>query len=67
MADLIARITYGDIEVEMTAEGASWNPDVASDLISRTGLLWKEALTTLKESGLLEDSLIDDDPEDDSD
>lgn len=47
---LIAKLQYGDLRVELTAEGASWNPDVADDLIKRVTVLWREALDAMLES-----------------
>jgi len=49
--------------VELTAEGASWNPDVADDLIKRVTVLWREALDAMLESNtwLAYDSDSDDD------
>lgn len=47
---LIAKLQYGDLRVELTAEGASWNPDVADDLIKRVATLWKEALEAMLET-----------------
>lgn len=47
---LIAKLQYGDLTVTLTAEGASWNPDVADDLIKRVGTLWKESLTSMLET-----------------
>jgi len=47
---LIAKLQYGDLTVTLTAEGASWNPDVADDLIKRVGMLWKESLTSMLET-----------------
>lgn len=47
---LIAKLQYGDLRVELTAEGASWNPDVADDLIKRVGSLWREALDAMLET-----------------
>lgn len=47
---LIAKLQYGDLRVELTAEGASWNPDVADDLIKRVATLWKEALEAMTET-----------------
>ena len=44
---LIAKLQYGDLRVELTAEGASWNPDVADDLIKRVTVLWREALDAM--------------------
>lgn len=47
---LIAKLQYGDLRVELTAEGASWNPDVADDLIKRVAALWREALDAMLET-----------------
>lgn len=47
---LIAKLQYGDLRVELTAEGASWNPDVADDLIKRVGSLWRQALDAMLET-----------------
>jgi len=44
---LIAKLQYGDLTVTLTAEGASWNPDIADDLIKRVGVLWKESLESM--------------------
>lgn len=48
--NLIARVSYMDLVVELTAEGASWNPDVADDLIKRASALWKESLVSMLET-----------------
>lgn len=48
--NLIAKVTYGDLRVELIAEGASWNPDVADDLIKRVGMFWKESLESMLET-----------------
>lgn len=47
---LIAKLQYSDLVVTLTAEGASWNPDVADDLIKRVAMLWREALGAMLES-----------------
>lgn len=62
--DVYARVSYGDFEVELAAEGASWNPDVVHDLIARIGSLWKESLTALQESGVLDPLILIEDDED---
>lgn len=49
--NLIAKVTYGDLQVSLTAEGASWNPDVADDLIKRVRQLWKDSLESMQETG----------------
>lgn len=48
--NLIAKVTYGDLKVELVAEGASWNPDVADDLIKRVSALWKDSLESMLET-----------------
>tara|TARA_B110000285_G_scaffold135507_1_gene151832 strand:+ start:15 stop:212 length:198 start_codon:yes stop_codon:yes gene_type:complete len=48
--NLIVVISYGELTVELTAEGASWNPDVADDLIKRVSVLWKDSLTSMNET-----------------
>jgi hypothetical protein len=60
---LIAKLQYGDLTVTLTAEGASWNPDVADDLIKRVGALWKESLASMLETNtwMAYDSDNDDD------
>lgn len=60
---LIAKLQYGDLTVTLTAEGASWNPDVADDLIKRVGTLWRESLEAMLETNtwLAVDADSDDD------
>jgi hypothetical protein len=60
---LIAKLQYGDLIVTLTAEGASWNPDVADDLIKRVGVLWKDSLTSMLETNTWQ--AVDPDYEDD--
>jgi hypothetical protein len=60
---LIAKLQYGDLVVTLTAEGASWNPDVADDLIKRVGVLWRESLDAMLETNTW--MAVDADSEDD--
>jgi len=60
---LIAKLQYGDLVVTLTAEGASWNPDVADDLIKRVGVLWKESLASMLDTNTWH--AVDPDYEDD--
>lgn len=60
---LIAKLQYGDLVVTLTAEGASWNPDVADDLIKRVSVLWKESLTAMLDTNTWQS--VDADYEDD--
>lgn len=48
--NLIAKVSYGDLQVTLTAEGASWNPDVADDLTKRVRQLWRDALEAMQET-----------------
>ena len=59
---LIARLQYGELKVELTAEGASWNPDVADDMIKRVSALWREALDAMLETNTW--TAVDSDDED---
>ena len=52
--DLIVRIAYADIYVQMVAEGHAGNPDVADDLVRRANAAFRETVTTLVESGILD-------------
>ena len=61
--NLIARITYGDLRVELIAESASWYPDVADDLIKRISKLWKDSLDSMMETNAWK--MIDVDEEED--
>lgn len=60
---LIAKLQYGDLRVELVAEGASWNPDVADDLIKRVAALWREALDAMLETNTW--TAVDADSDDD--
>jgi hypothetical protein len=48
--NLLVVVSYGELTVELTAEGASWNPDVADDLIKRVSVLWKDSLISMNET-----------------
>lgn len=48
--NIMARVVYGDLRVELIAEGASWNPDVADDLIKRVNGLWRSSLESMVET-----------------
>jgi hypothetical protein len=55
---------FGDLRVELTAEQASWNPDVVDDMISRLSRLWKESLQAMVETNTWEEVLdLEDDNE----
>lgn len=52
--DIVVRIVFGDIEVGIAAEGVSWSPDVASDMVARAKVLWHDALEELAAIGMLD-------------
>ena len=47
--DMYASVSCKDIRVEMTAEGCSWNPDIANDLIRRVREMFDETLKAVIE------------------
>lgn len=59
--DMYACVSYKDIRVEMTAEGCSWNPDIADDLIRRVREMFDATLKTVVEYEGLE--FVDEDEE----
>ena len=52
--DMIVRIVYDDIRCELIAEGASWSPDIADDMVARIKDLWTATMATIVESGAYE-------------
>lgn len=64
--DMSVHIGYGDIRVALVAEGESWSPDVARDMVNRVGEIWRNTLEGLWEVGLVGNN-NDDDDEDDED
>lgn len=59
--NITVKVTYGDLTVELTAEGASWNPDVANDLIARTKVLWRDSIESMIETDAWKMVDVDDD------
>lgn len=59
--DIQLHVRYGEIQVSMIAEGVSWSPDAANDLVNRVAMAWDNTLASLYEHGLLEVDEEDDD------
>lgn len=59
--DIIVRVVYGDLRVEMIVENQGWNPDVADDVISRIKALWRDSLESMVNTGAWNMVDIDDD------
>ena len=49
--NIMGRVVYGDLRVELVAEGVSWNPDVADDMIKRLNGMWRASLESMMETG----------------
>jgi hypothetical protein len=61
--NLIAKVSYGDLKVELIAEGAVWNPDIADDLIKRVKNLWQNSLQAMSDTNAWE--MVDSNEEED--
>lgn len=61
--NLTAKVAYADLKVELIAEGASWNPDVADDLIKRVKVLWRDSLESMLETNAWNAVDVDQDEE----
>lgn len=63
--NIAMRIAWNDLHVLLVAEGVSWSPDVADDMVSRIRPLWQGALDDFREAGFLSEyDDYDDDLED---
>lgn len=58
--NLTAKVAYGDLKVELTAENVSMYPDIADDLMSRMKTLWRDALEAMMETNAWEAVDVDD-------
>lgn len=53
-------LAYLDLHLAVVAQGVSWSPDVADDMIGRMGKLFNESMYTLSEYGVFETEDEDD-------
>lgn len=44
--DISMHVGYGDLRCSIVAEGVSWSPDVADDMLARMARLWDQTLLT---------------------
>jgi len=58
--DIAIRMSWGEFSIQLVAEGSSWNPDVANDLVKRATESFKDGINTLMEQGLLDVEDVDD-------
>ena len=54
-------VAYLDLHLAIVAQGVSWSPDVADDMITRMSKLLDESLMRLAEYGLLQEDEDEDD------
>ena len=58
--DMSVHVAYLDLHLAIVAQGVSWSPDVADDMITRMSKLLDESLMKLAEYGLLQEEEEDD-------
>jgi hypothetical protein len=61
-------ITFGELEIDVSADGVAWSPDVASDMLTRAVVGFSAALKELKDNGMIVQSSTgcgEDDEDDD--
>ena len=59
--DMSVHVAYLDLHLAIVAQGVSWSPDVADDMITRMSKLLDESLMRLAEYGLLQEDEDEDD------
>lgn len=66
--DIVMRVGVGEVYAMMVAEGSAWSPDVAKDMVARLDELWRNAIESAVDAGLIDtDPLSRDDDDDDDD
>ena len=63
--DLSMHAMYGEIRCSIIAEGVSWSPDVANDMVRRMQDLWNGTLTELYRFDMLDTTSSNSDEEED--
>lgn len=58
--DITMNVGYGDLRCTVIAEGVSWSPDVADDMVKRMKSIFDSAMFTLYEYGAIGDTEDDD-------
>ena len=59
--DMSVHLAYLDLHIAVVAQGVSYSPDVADDMIRRMSHLFDEALMRLAEYGMLDNGDEDED------
>lgn len=60
-------ITFGELEIDVSADGVAWSPDVASDMLSRAVSGFAAALKELKDNGMIVQTVAAGDEDEDED
>ena len=63
--DMWMMIRFGQLEVDLSAEGVSYAPDVAHDMTSHLIRAFSEAISELRAHGVIGQATDDDDESDD--
>jgi len=63
--DIVIRVGVGEVYAMVVAEGSSWNPDVARDMVGRLNDVWRETIETAVDVGLIDTSPLPREIEDD--
>ena len=63
--DLVACIEFGELRVDLRAEGTPYNPDVLDDLVRRASDLWTNAVRIAIDTGLMDRAVLDEDEDED--
>ena len=59
--DMSVHVAYLDLHLAIVAQGVSWSPDVADDMISRVSKLLDQSMMTLSQYGVFDDDEEEDD------
>lgn len=62
--DLGMHVAWGDIRCSIIAEGRSWSPDVANDMVNRMEKMWDNTLRTISDTGFFEEYEEEEEEED---
>ena len=53
--DMSVHVAYLDLHLAIVAQGVSWSPDVADDMITRMSKLLDQSMMTLSQYGVFGD------------
>lgn len=59
--DMSVHVAYLDLHLAIVAQGVSWSPDVADDMITRMSKLLDQSMMTLSQYGVFGDDDEDED------